>query len=517
MKRSTAMVARATALGALAKRAVDVLVVGGGITGAGVARDAALRGLRTGLVERDDFGSGTSSRSSRLIHGGVRYLEHGYFRLVFEASRERRTLLRIAPHLVVPLAFTWPVYAGARVQRWKLGAGLLLYDSLALFRNVARHRRLAPAGVLAREPALRTDDLVGGAVYYDAATDDARLTLTNALAARAAGARVVNHAEAIAIEHDASGRAVAVLVRDALDGTTYRLAARAIVNAAGPWGDAVRHLDAPHASAAAVHGTKGVHLAVPAGRTGNRGAVTLVSAVDGRVMFVLPAGPCTIIGTTDTETTASPDAVRADMSDIAYLLESVNATFPEARLTPTDVVAAWAGIRPLVAAGNAGGPASASREHAIVTSPSGVVTVSGGKLTTYRVMAAEVVDTVERALGRPVTPAHTAREPLPGGDRRAAVSALAAADPALAVPVAAGLPYRGADFVYGVESELACSLADLLMRRTHVAFETRDAGAAVAPRVADLVAPLLGWDAAARQRELERYAADAARVFGIDP
>ena len=178
---------RADAFRTLAETPYDLLVVGGGITGAGVARDAAMRGLKTALVERDDFGSGTSSRSSRLIHGGVRYLEHGYFHLVFEASRERRTLLRIAPHLVRPLRFTWPVYQGARVPGWRLGAGLLLYDALALWRNVARHRRLTAAEVLAREPGLEPRGLTSGAAYFDAATDDSRLTLANALAAESAG------------------------------------------------------------------------------------------------------------------------------------------------------------------------------------------------------------------------------------------------------------------------------------------------------------------------------------------
>jgi glycerol-3-phosphate dehydrogenase len=509
--------ARTAALVALAAEPFDLLVIGAGITGAGIARDAALRGLRTALVERDDFGSGTSSRSSRLVHGGVRYLEYGYFHLVFEASRERRILLRIAPHLVHPLAFTWPVYRGARLQRWKLGAGLLLYDSLALFRNVARHRRLTAADLLAREPGLRTDDLVGGAVYFDAATDDSRLTLTNALSAVAAGAVVANHTAVDGIEHDANGRATGAAIRDGLTGATCLARAHVIVNAAGPWGDAVRRLDEPAGEAAAVHGTKGVHLAVPAARVGNAGAVTLISPVDARVMFVLPAGAFTIIGTTDTETTASPDTVRADTSDIAYLLESVNAMFPAAHLSRADVVSAWAGIRPLVATGNAGDPASASREHAIVTGPSGMITVSGGKLTTYRAMAAEVVGVVETALGRAITPTRTAIDHLPGWDRAAAVADLAAPNASLSGALVPGLRYTGADLVYGAQSEMACTLADLLIRRTHIAFETRDAGIGVAPLAADIVARTLGWDADERRRQVDDYTKEAARIFAVDP
>ena len=525
----------------------DVLVIGGGITGAGIARDAALRGLKTALVERDDFASGTSSRSSRLVHGGVRYLEHGYLHLVFEASRERRTLLSIAPHLVHPLAFTWPVYAGARVPRWKLGAGLLLYDALALFRNVGTHRQLSVAQVLANEPALRSDGLQGGAQYWDAATDDARLTLANALAAAEAGAVVVNHASVCELVHSGE-RVVGAIVADAFGSGSTTIRAAVTVNAAGPWSTAIRRMDRPDAPPA-VQGTKGVHLAVPAARVGNHGAVTLLSVVDGRVMFVLPFGALTIIGTTDTQTTATPDAVRASRSDIAYLLESANAAFPAAGLGDSDVVSAWAGIRPLSANVREAGtdPASLSREHSIDTSAGGVISISGGKLTTYRSMAAEVVDAVERALGRPVTASATQSLLLPGGalgatadtisaaaarvgshdiasrlvraygDRWPLVWAFAERDRALAQPLVPGLPYIGAEVLYAAEREMACTVSDVLMRRTQIAFETRDAGRAIAPYVAELLAPIRGWDAGARAAAVAQYDADAERVFGVDP
>jgi len=545
--------ARAAAFAALGASPFDLLVIGGGITGAGIARDAALRGLKTALVERDDFASGTSSRSSRLVHGGVRYLEHGYLHLVFEASRERRTLLSIAPHLVHPLAFTWPVYAGARVPRWKLGAGLLLYDALALFRNVGTHRQLSVTEVLASEPALRPDGLQGGAQYWDAATDDARLTLANAIAAAEAGAVVVNHASVCELVHSGE-RVVGAIVADAFNGgDTTTVRASVTVNAAGPWSTAIRRLDKPDAPAV-VQGTKGVHLAVPAARVGNRGAVTLLSVVDGRVMFVLPFGSLTIVGTTDTATTATPDSVRASRGDIAYLLESVNAAFPGAALGDTDVVSAWAGIRPLSASVRETGtdPASLSREHSIDTSAGGVISISGGKLTTYRSMAAEVVDTVERALGRAVTAGVTQSLLLPGGalgatsdtitaaaervgagrvgardvatrlvkaygDRWPLVWAVAERDSTLAQPLVAGLPYIAAEVVYAGEYEMACTLSDILMRRTQIAFETRDAGRAVAPRVAQLLAPLRGWDSTAQRAAVEQYGADAERIFGIDP
>jgi glycerol-3-phosphate dehydrogenase len=248
--------------------AFDVAIVGGGITGAGIARDAAMRGLRVALVDRGDFASGTSSRSSRLIHGGVRYLEHGHLHLVFESSRERRVLLRIAPHLVRPLAFTWPVYRGARVSRLKLAAGLGLYDLLSMFRNVARHERLSRRDVLEREPALRADDLVGGARYYDAATDDVRLTLANVVAAVESGAAILNHARVTAFEVT-GGRVQGVRVHDEIAGDEFVMRAETVVNATGPWSDEIRALESP-VERASIAGSRGAHIAVPRTRVGNR-------------------------------------------------------------------------------------------------------------------------------------------------------------------------------------------------------------------------------------------------------
>ena len=531
-------------MSALAQDAFDLLVVGGGITGAGIAREAALRGLRTALVERDDFAAGTSSRSSRLIHGGVRYLEHGHLGLVFEASRERRILLRTAPHLVRPLAFTWPVYRGARVPRWKLEAGLALYDALALFRNVGNHRPLGRSGVLRREPALRHDGLLGGSTYFDAATDDARLTLANALGARAAGAVVANHVEVRGTRFLTGGGA-AVSVTDALCGTTLEVLARVVVNATGPWSDAVPELGLPGGHR--VLGSKGAHVAVPAERLGNHGAVTMLSPIDGRVMFVLPSGRFSIIGTTETPAERGPDDVRASGADVDYLLRSANGFFPNARLTRDDVIAAWAGIRPLAAArAGSGGASSASREHVVERDARGLVTVSGGKLTTYRAMAVDVVDAAATLLGRARAHSRTATLPLPGGDvpgmaeverevaRRVGDAAVAMRlarayggdwarvwllterEPALARPVVDGLPYVAAELVHAVEHELACTLADLLVRRMPVAFETRDAGRAAARAAAAVVAPRLGWNEAGIRQALDAYDREATRLFAVD-
>ena len=485
----------------LSTRVFDLLVVGGGITGAGVARDAALRGMSVALIDKSDFASGTSSRSSRLVHGGVRYLEHGHLHLVFEASAERGRLLRLAPDLVKPLAFLWPVYSGQRLPLWKITAGLTLYDVLSLFRNVERHRRLDIAGVLEHEPRLRGEGLRGGVRYFDAATDDARLTLANVLDARDLGAVVGNH---VAYRSGAPIGGVHVArVEDALNGNRFEIRARVLVNAAGPWSDLVAEA-AGGSAVSKVRGSKGVHISVRRERVGNREAITLIHPVDGRVMFALPAGTNTIIGTTDTFTDASPDEVRANEADVAYLLDAANGFFPEAHLSRDDVIAGWAGIRPLVPTTRSS--VAASREHAL-TRGEGSVTITGGKLTTYRVMAKEVVDAAREILRMPRRRATTGNRPFRG-------SGPVSADPGREIEV--GLPYHVDDLRVAVERELACTLGDLLIRRTHVAYETRDNGRATARRVADFIAPLLGWDAAARERELARYDAEVERIFRVE-
>jgi glycerol-3-phosphate dehydrogenase len=522
----------------------DLLVIGGGITGCGIAREAAARGLSVALVEKSDFASGTSSRSSRLIHGGVRYLEHGQIHLVFESSAERRRLLRLAPHLVRPLAFTWPVYAGARIPRWKLGLGLTVYDVLALFRNVRRHRRLSARGVLVREPSLAPDGLRGGALYYDAATDDARLTLANAIGAAEMGATVLNHASVRSfVARD--GRIIGARVDDELTGGSVDVRAAVVVNATGPWSDTIRALDpsaAPTGTKRSVRGSKGTHIAIRRDRVGNRDALTLLSPMDGRVMFVLPAGEFAIVGTTDTFTTSSPDDVRATDDDVSYLLATANRFFPTANLNAGDVVAAWAGIRPLLPSSR-DTPGAASREHAVTVSAAGLVSINGGKLTTYRVMASDVLRVVFRALGRTFGAAD--RVPLPGGDINGFEQLVGEIsretnDAALAAHLAAsygsrwrqvwnevtsdsgdtrlvdGLPYTVGELRYCARNEMACTLGDLLVRRTKLAFETHDHGMSSAERAAAAVAGSLGWDAAARSASVAAYAKEVQRIFSID-
>ena len=523
---------RREALEAMASDVHDVLVIGGGITGAGVARDAAMRGLRVALVDGGDFAHGTSSRSSCLIHGGLRYLEHGWLRLVFEASRERRTLLRIAPHVVRPRRFVFPVHQGARVRRWQIWAAVWLYDILALFRNVGRHRLLSKAGVLRIETLLKDRGLLGGAAYFDAQCDDARLTLATVRSAHRHGARCANYARVVALEK-ADGRVRGALVEDVLTGRRFAVRAHSVVNATGPWSDTLRRLDEPTA-APTLRPTKGAHVTVPQRRIGNAGAVTFTSPVDGRVMFVLPWDDVTLIGTTDTDSTDSPDAVSADHDDVVYLLRSANALFPDARLHDADVVAAWAALRPLLDV-PAESASSVPREHRITEEPSGMITVAGGKLTTYRVMAAQTVAVVAKQLhgldGRHVPAgADTDLEPLPGGEisdigqvadelvkegldagmarhlagtygaEAAAVAHIAQGDLALASPLVVGGRWIRAEVVHQARREMAMSVSDVLTRRLHVFHRFPGHGLEAAGTVAELLGRELGWsgeDAAA--------------------
>ncbi len=539
---------RAAALDAMAAEPMDVLIIGGGITGAGIARDAALRGLRVALVDKSDVAGGTSSRSSRLIHGGLRYLEHGDLRLVFEASRERRILLRIAPHLVRPLPFLFPAYRGARVPPWKLRAGLWLYDLLAAFRNVHAHRWLGAKRVRALEPGLRDKDLAGAGLYYDAQTDDARLALATLRSAATAGALIASYTEVLALAKP-DGRVAGASVRDVLTGRRLELRARVVVNATGPWVDAVRRLDEP-AATPLLRLSKGAHVAVPRARIGNTHAVTLTSPLDGRVMFVLPWGDVSYIGTTETEETVTPERARTTGDDAVYLLRSANAFFPRARLAPHDVVSTWAGLRPLLAPDRSRSAGAVSREHRIVESASGLITIAGGKLTTYRVMGRDVMDRVASRLRkldgrRPARAPATDELPLPGGEtadldvlvsstvargvgeptaqhlvasygtESAAVLNLVDRQRGLGKPILEGRPEIRAEVVHAVQREMAMRLADVLIRRTHLFHQTRGQAVTATTVVADLMAPLLGWDAARRAEEIELYLkeVEASRRF----
>jgi glycerol-3-phosphate dehydrogenase len=368
---------------------------------------------------------------------------------------------------------------------------------------------LNPRETLEREPSLESAGLTGGAVYYDASTDDARLTVANALAAQQSGAIVASHALVTGILRSRE-KAVGATVSHQYSGETDEVRSRVIVNATGVWDNGVlfnkpgRH----------DRGSKGSHISVPRERIGNRDALTLISPIDGRVMFCLPAGTQTIVGTTDNWTDESPETVHASVADVDYLLRSANSYFPRAQLTRADVVSAWAGIRPLASAPE-GNPSAASREHSIVTDNSGVIHITGGKLTTYRSMAAEIVDRVQEALGRKRERSPTDSVVLPGAGRENGIARLQRDDARLSEPLVSGLPYTGAHLVYGVSEEMAESLSDLLIRRMHLAFETRDHGVSVAARAADVVASLLGWDDQTKSARVREFRQDVERMFAI--
>lgn len=520
----------------LAKKPLDVLVIGGGITGAGIAREAALAGLAVALVDRHDFAWGTSSRSSRLIHGGFRYLEHRQWHLVRESLQERSVLLHLAPHLVRPLEFLFPIFAHDRVSRLKLEAGLILYDMLALGGNVLRHRALGKRGVLGQEPLLNHRDLKGGALYWDAQCDDARLTLATIRSAAQHGAAAANYACVTAFERE-GGRITGAVIEDQLTGAQATIAARAIVNATGPWCDRLRRLEDPDARPL-LRPTRGAHIMVPRARLGHRHAITFLSPVDGRVMFVLPWGDHSYVGTTDTDDAGDPEHVAPTRDDVLYLLRSANALFPKARLGPKDVTMSWAGLRPLIATADAREPGATSREHRIEVGPGGMITVGGGKLTTYRRMALEVMDRVFGILspGTKVRASErSAQEPLPGGqpferervvaegnrrglspatgahlvgqygDETPALYALAAQRRTLAEPVHPDHPALGAEVVFAVRQEFARRLDDVMVRRLGLVYETSDAGAAAVARVAEIMARELGWDETRHRGEIERF------------
>lgn len=534
-------------MAALASRTWDLLVIGGGITGAGIAREAALRGLTVALVDSHDLGWGTSSRSSRLIHGGLRYLEQGRLGLVFESLRERRHLLTLAPHLVRPQAFVLPVHLGDRVPRWKLEIGLWLYDLLAWRRNLPRHRPLGKRALLRLEPMIRERGLQGGALYYDAQCDDARLVVAAARAAAAHGAAIATWTAVTALEAE-DGKVARAQMVDQLTGEHGQVAFRTVVNATGPWTDAVRRLEDPGALPL-LRPTKGVHILFPRALVGHAHAITFTSPIDGRVMFVLPWGELSYAGTTDTDSDDAPESVSTTRDDVHYLLRSVNALFPSARLTEEDVVGVWAGLRPLLRGPEGKRPSAVSREHQLLCGPGGMWTIAGGKLTTWRSMAVHVVDKVTKGLDG-VPPADAAgrrrsiEEALPGGGsptlsgfremaegaglpsatathlvrhygaETAAILNLIRDQPGLATPLHPDHPAMEAEVVHAARREFAARVDDVLARRIHLAWETPDHGASAALRVAELLAAELGWDPEQQAAEAAGYGAEAAARYG---
>jgi len=491
------LVHRAQQLDQLAAEPLDVLVIGGGIVGAGVARDAAMRGLRTGLVEKHDLAFGTSSRSSRLLHGGLRYLAQGRLGLVYEASREKMILHRIAPHLAEPLAFVFPTYRNSGWPRWKLSIGVKLYDLLCGGRNLGRSETLSPAAVQQRLPGIGSGGLTGGVCYYDGLTNDARLVIDTLRSAARHGAIVLNYAEL----HEAApdGSTWRCGVRDRLGNAELHVRTRSVVNAAGPWAAGIPH------SRLRLRLTKGVHLVVDGARSpafrrlcaplsaeaGTTSACAAIMAAGTRILFAIPWGERVILGTTDTDYSGPIEVVAADAGDIEYILQTINEHFPTAALTAADVIRTWAGVRPLIDSGG-GGPSDISRAHQILMPEPGWFDVAGGKLTTYRHIAQQVVDRIVSHQGRKVAPCQTAAEMLlPDG-------------PATTVSGILPPPVQRELVEHYCRHEWAVHLDDVMIRRTSWHNYHADA-VSIATQVAAWMAPVLGWGAARQAEEVAKY------------
>jgi glycerol-3-phosphate dehydrogenase len=522
---------RAAAIAALAGAEVDVLVVGGGVVGAGSALDAVTRGLSVGLLEARDFASGTSSRSSKLIHGGLRYLEMLDFALVREALHERGLLLsRLAPHLVRPVQFLYPLQHRAW-ERLYAGTGVTLYDTMAMGGGLPRHRHLSRRGALRVCPALKKEALVGALQYYDAQVDDARHTMFLARTAAAYGAHVASRTEVIGFLREGE-RVTGVRVRDLEHDRTFEVRAQQVINATGVWTDDTQSLVGERGQFH-VRASKGIHLVVPRDRI--QSSTGLILRTEKSVLFVIPWGRHWIIGTTDTDWNLDKSHPAASSTDIDYLLEHVNSVLatPLSRL---DVQGVYAGLRPLLF-GESESTSKLSREHTVASPVPGLVVVAGGKYTTYRVMARDAVDASVYGLARSVPPSCTEKVPLLGAEgypalwnRRRVLAEesglhvarvehllgrygslvrevldLIETDPTLGAAVEGADDYLRAELLYAASHEGARHLEDVLTRRTRISIETFDRGIAAAPVAAELMAGVLGWTEEQTKKEVDNY------------
>ncbi|WP_329064469.1 glycerol-3-phosphate dehydrogenase/oxidase [Streptomyces sp. NBC_01429] len=526
---------RARALAAMTERELDVLVVGAGVVGAGTALDAVTRGLATGLVEARDWAAGTSSRSSKLIHGGLRYLEMLDFALVREALKERGLLLeKLAPHLVKPVPFLYPL----RHKGWErvyAGSGVALYDAMSVSsghgRGLPVHRHLSRRNALRVAPCLKKDSLVGALQYYDAQMDDARYVATLVRTAATYGAQVANGARVIGFLREGE-RVVGARVRDVEAGGEYEIRAKQVVNATGVWTDDTQGLIAERGQFH-VRASKGIHLVVPKDRI--HSSTGLILRTEKSVLFVIPWGRHWIVGTTDTDWDLDKAHPAASSADIDYLLEHVNSVL-SVPLTRDDVQGVYAGLRPLLA-GESDATSKLSREHTVAHPVPGMVVVAGGKYTTYRVMAKDAVDEAVHGLDQRVADCVTEDVPLLGAEgyhalwnARAGMAArtgihvarvehllnrygtlveelleMIAADPGLGEPLGGADDYLRAEVVYAASHEGACHLEDVLTRRTRISIETFDRGTRSARECAELMAPVLGWDKDQIEREVTHY------------
>ncbi|MEO6794176.1 MAG: glycerol-3-phosphate dehydrogenase/oxidase [Mycobacterium sp.] len=524
---------RAAAWERLGSEQFDVVVIGGGVVGAGCALDAATRGLKVALVEARDFAAGTSSRSSKMFHGGLRYLEQLEFGLVREALHERElSLTRLAPHLVKPLPFLYPL-----TRRWwerpYVAAGIFLYDQMGGAKSVPAQRHLTRAGALRLCPGLRRSSLVGGIRYYDTVVDDARHTLTVARTAAHYGAVVRSSTQVVALLREGD-RVTGVRVRDSEVGEVTEVHGHVVVNATGVWTDEIQALSRQRGRFH-VRASKGVHIVVPRDRIVSEAAIIL--RTEKSVLFVIPWGTHWIIGTTDTDWNLDLAHPAATKADIDYILTHVN-TALATPLSHADIEGVYAGLRPLLAGEN-DDTSKLSREHAVAVPAPGLVAIAGGKYTTYRVMGADAIDAAAEYIPTRVAPSITEKVPLLGADGYFAlvnqtehvgaqqglhpyrvrhlldrygalihqVLALADGRPDLLDPIAEAPAYLKVEAAYAAAAEGALHLEDVLARRTRISIEYAHRGVNCAREVAEVMAPVLGWDDAAVDREVANYTA----------
>lgn len=548
--------ARRESLSKFAEEVFDILIIGAGITGAGLALDATLRGLRVALVEKRDFASGTSSRSTKLIHGGLRYLEHFDFALVREGLRERAILGKNVPRLARPLPFIIPVYKNSRRnydRPLKMRLGLWFYDLLAGRYNIARHRRLSRDEALRLAPQLDPQGLKGAFLYYDGVTNDSRLVMEVIKAARDRGAEIANYARICGFIKNGDGKITGAHLRDELTGAEIDCRARIVINATGVWLEDTLKLNGQAADSMnkRVRPAKGIHLTVSADRLRVGAAWLIPSLVSHRFYFVVPWEGRVNIGTTDTDYNGDKDSPHAEPEEVNEILSAINSYFPEAQLEPADVISSWAGLRPLITDPHAGDTTEVSRKDEIIESENGLISIGGGKLTTYRLMAEEGINlaakrlsekfnitttgasTKDAAIGGDLgredltaiaerlsqtenLPLETARHLLQdyGADYRRVVE-LTREDERLRQPIIEELPHILAEVVYAARCEMALTLADVMMRRTRLAILAGRVAISRGAVVAELMARELGWSAEETERQIAQFTAEFEREFAV--
>jgi glycerol-3-phosphate dehydrogenase len=547
---------RRESLAKFAEEVFDILIIGGGITGAGLALDAAVRGFSTGLVEKRDFASGTSSRSTKLIHGGLRYLEHFDFALVREGLRERAILMKIAPHLAEAFPFVIPLYENPRRNYdhpLKMRMGLWLYDLLAGRYNFARHRRLSRDEALELAPQLDPQGLKGALLYYDARTNDSRLVVEVMKAAHARGTEIANYTRLTRFIKDERGNIAGARLRDELTGDEIECHARIVINATGVWLEDTIQLNQPAANRLnkTLRPSKGIHLTVSADRLRVSDAWLIPSLAGHRFYFVVPWEGRVNIGTTDTDYSGDKDSPRAEEDEVNEILRAINSYFPEANLDPSDVISAWAGLRPLIYEPGARSTSDVSRKEEIIETDDGLISIGGGKLTTYRLMAEHGIDlasdrlskrfnviarnnasTKEIAIGGgeasrselmeaarrlaeieklpPETAEHLVRS---YGSNHQRLIELMREDEQLREHLVEGLPHLAVEVVYAERHEMALTLADVMVRRTRLAMVAGAASIQGAAVAADLMARELKWDKDETDRQIAQFVAEFEREF----